>query len=66
MHALPWAQCKRWTPIALMGCVHMHQEILAIQGCGNPSHIWNVMESDGEDNQKVGKVGRAINQAPQG
>jgi len=44
----------------------MHQEILAIQGCGNPSHIWSVMESDGEDNQKVGKVGRAINQAPQG
>jgi len=31
----------------------MHQGIHAIEGCGNPSHIWNVVEKDGEDNQKV-------------
>ncbi len=52
MRSLPWAQRKKWTPITLMGCVHMHQGIRAIKGCDNPSCIWSVVEKDGEDNQK--------------
>jgi hypothetical protein len=27
-----------------------------IKGCGNPSHVRNVVEKGGEDNQKVGKT----------
>jgi hypothetical protein len=33
-----------------MGCVHTHQGILAIEGWGSSSHLWNVMEKIGEDN----------------
>jgi len=40
----------------------MHQGILAIEGCGNPSHIQSVMENDGENNQKVRKDGQVVNQ----
>jgi hypothetical protein len=39
-----WVQRKRWIPISLMGCVHMHQWIFAIEGCGNPSCIQNVVK----------------------
>jgi hypothetical protein len=39
-------QRKRWTPIALMGCVHIHQRIPIIKGRGNPSRVYNVMEKD--------------------
>jgi hypothetical protein len=42
-----------------MGCVHTHQRIFAIERCGNPSHLQSIMEKDGEDIRKVGKVGHA-------
>jgi hypothetical protein len=29
---LPWAQQKRWIPIKLMGCVHIHRGISIIEG----------------------------------
>jgi hypothetical protein len=61
---LPWTQCKRWIPIRLMGCVHTHQRMFAIEGKGNPSRIWNVVEKIGEDNWKVGKTGQVVNQVP--
>ncbi len=53
VRSLPWAQHKRWKFVALMGCVHMHQRIHAIEGCGNPNHIWSDVENNGEDNQKA-------------
>jgi hypothetical protein len=57
-------QCKRWRPIASMGCVHTHWRILAFEGCGNPNRVQSVMEKDGEDNWKAKKVGLIINQMP--
>jgi len=47
-----------------MGCVHMHQEIPTIEGCGNPSHVQSVVEKNGEDNQKLGKISQIISQVP--
>ncbi len=47
-----------------MGCVRTHQRILAIEGCVSPSHVQSVVQKNKEDNQKVGKIGRTINQAP--
>jgi hypothetical protein len=38
-----------------MGCVHTHQRGFAIEGCGNPSCVLNVMEKIRENNQNVGK-----------
>jgi hypothetical protein len=35
----------------------MHRRIPTIEGCGNPSHVWNVVEKDGEDNEKAKNVG---------
>jgi hypothetical protein len=46
-----------------MGCVHTHWRIPTIEGCGNRSRVQNIVEKDGEDNWKVGKVGWAISQA---
>jgi hypothetical protein len=37
---------------------HKVNEMCAIEGCGNPSCVSNVMEKIGEDNQKVGKINR--------
>jgi len=54
VRSLPWAQHKKWTFIASMGCVHTYQGIYAIEGCGNSSRIWSVVEKDGEDNRKAG------------
>jgi hypothetical protein len=54
VRSLPWAQRKKWTFIASMGCVHTYQGIYTIEGCGNPSCIWSVVEKDGEDNRKAG------------
>jgi hypothetical protein len=31
--------------------------MFAIEGWGNPSHIQNVVEKTGEDNQKAQKIG---------
>ncbi len=59
MCSLLVVQHKRWTLITLMGCVHTHQRIFAIERCGNPSHLQSIMEKDGEDIRKVGKVGHA-------
>jgi hypothetical protein len=39
----------------------MHQWILAIEGCHNPSHTQNIVEKDGEDNRNVGKIDQVIN-----
>jgi len=47
---LPWAQHKKWIPIRLMGCVHTHQERLAIERCDNLNYIRKVVEKIGEDN----------------
>jgi len=55
MCLLPWAQCKRWIPIGLMGCVHTHQKTL--EGWGSPNHIWNVMQKTRKNNWKTGKTG---------
>jgi len=41
-----------------MGCVHTRQGRLAIEGCGSPSHVWNILEKTKEDNQKVKKISR--------
>ncbi len=62
MRSLPLAQHKKWTLVALMGCVHTHQKIHAIEGCGSPSCFWNIMEKDGENIWKVGKDGWAVSQ----
>jgi hypothetical protein len=67
IHSLPLAQHKRWALVTLMGCVHTHQRISAINGCGNPSRVWSVMEKDEENIRKVneaGKVGQTISQMP--
>jgi hypothetical protein len=56
MHSLPWAQHKRWIPIRLMGCVHTHQGMLAIERWGNQSCVQNVMQKIGEDNWKFGRL----------
>jgi hypothetical protein len=47
-----------------MGCVHTHQKMPAIERWDNPSCVQNVMQKTKEDNQKVGKIGRIINQMP--
>jgi len=60
--SLPWAPHKRWIPIGSMGCVHTHQKMFIIEGWGSPSHVRNVVQKIREDNQKVGKTSRAINQ----
>ncbi len=62
MHSLPWVQHKRWIPIESMGCEHMHQKILTIEGCGSPSHIQSIMEKIKENNQKARKIGRGVSQ----
>jgi hypothetical protein len=46
-----------------MGCEHMHQKILTIEGCDNPSHIPSVMEKIKEDNQKARNISLNVNQA---
>ncbi len=47
-----------------MGCVHTHQNMQAIEGWGSPSHIRNVVQKIGEDNQKVGKISQITSQTP--
>jgi hypothetical protein len=39
-----------------MGCVCMHWGIPAIEGCGNPNHVWDNVEKIGEDNEKAKKT----------
>jgi hypothetical protein len=53
-----------WIPIGLMGCVHTHKRRFVIERCDRPNHIQNIMKKIGENNQKVGKTSRAINQTP--
>jgi hypothetical protein len=62
IYLLPWAQCKRWIPIGLMGCVHMHQMITTIERWSSPSHIQSVVEKTKEDNQKARKINWVVNQ----
>jgi hypothetical protein len=38
----------------------MHQGIPAIEGWGSPSCVWNVKEKNGENNRKIGKIGRTV------
>ncbi len=64
MRSLPWAQCKRWIPIGLMGCVHTHRGMPTIEGWGSPSCVQSVVQKTRENNQKAKKIGRIINQAP--
>jgi hypothetical protein len=46
-----------------MGCVHTRQKLPTIEGWGNPNHIRSIKKTR-EDNQKVGKINRYVNQAP--
>jgi hypothetical protein len=55
-------QRNKWIPIRLMVCVHTHQGRPAIEGCGCMSCIRSVVKKIGEDNRKVGKIGRTISQ----
>ncbi len=65
MHSLSsWARHKKWIPIGSMGSVYMHQRMLIIEGCGNLSHVQNVVEKNGEKNQKPRKIGQSISQVP--
>jgi hypothetical protein len=45
-----------------MGYVHMHQRILAIEGCGSPNCVQDTMEKTKEDNWKARKIGQIISQ----
>jgi hypothetical protein len=38
--------------------------MLIIEGCGNLSHVQNVVEKNGEKNQKPRKIGQSISQVP--
>jgi hypothetical protein len=42
----------------------MHQGIPTIEGCGSLSHVQSVVEKNGEDDQKLGKIGQIISQVP--
>jgi hypothetical protein len=57
-------QRNKWIPIRLMGCVHTHQGRPAIERCGSLSRIRSVVKIIREDNRKVGKIVRTINQMP--
>jgi hypothetical protein len=61
--SLPWAQCKRWIPIRLMGCVHTHQRIFTIGGWGIPSCIWNTTKKIEKASQSQKKIGLIVSQA---
>jgi hypothetical protein len=61
VHSLLWVQHKRWTLVASMGCVHTHWGIPTIEGCDNPSYIWNATKKDGKNNWKADQV---VSQAP--
>ncbi len=61
---LPWTQCKRRIPIRSMGCAHTHWRIPTIEGWGNPSSLWNVVEKTKENNRKARKTSRAVSQTP--
>ncbi len=56
VRSLFWAQHKRWIPIRLMGCVHMHWRILIIERCASPNHVQNVMEKIGEYNWNTNQI----------
>jgi len=43
-----------------MGCVHMHQGILAIEGWDSPNHIWNVMKTIRINNWKARKIDQVV------
>jgi hypothetical protein len=47
-----------------MECVHTHQKIPTIDGCGSLSHVQNFVEKTREDNQKVGKTNQVVSQMP--
>jgi hypothetical protein len=48
----------------VMGCVHMHRGILAIEGWGNPNCIQNVVKKIEKTSRKPKKIGRIISQTP--
>jgi hypothetical protein len=56
MASLSWTQCKRWTLIGLMGCMHAQHMILTIEGWDSPNCVWNAMKIIGENNWKAGKI----------
>jgi hypothetical protein len=62
VHSLPWAQHKKWILIGSMGCAHTQQKRPAIEGCDSLNRVQSVVTKIGEDNQKVGKIGRIIGQ----
>jgi hypothetical protein len=60
--SLTWVQRKKWIPIRLMGCVHTHWKMLAIKWWGGLNYIQSDVENTREDNRKVKKISRAMNQ----
>ncbi len=62
MRSLLWAQHKKWIPIRLMGSMHTHWRMLAIEKWGNPSHVQSVLQKIREDNRKVGKTSWVVSQ----
>jgi len=48
--------------IRSMKCMHKHWRIHAIEKCGSPSRVWNVMKKIGEGNWNATKIGWIMNQ----
>jgi uncharacterized metal-binding protein len=44
-----------------MRCVHMHQRILAIEGCGNLNCVKSDVERTREYNRTTGKISQVVN-----
>jgi len=61
---VPWTQHEKLIPIGSMGCMHTHQGMLTIEGWGSPSYAWIVVQRNGENNRKVRKFDRVLNQTP--
>jgi hypothetical protein len=40
----------------------MHRGIPVIEGCGSPNRVQSIVEKDGENNRKIGKVSQVVNQ----
>jgi hypothetical protein len=57
VYSLPWALCKKWIPIGLMGYVHAHQGTPTIEECG--SQI--MCEAMGKKMEKINeRLGRLV------
>jgi hypothetical protein len=57
IHSLSYKHHRRWTPLGSTSCVHMHQGRFAMEGWGNPSEVWSVVEKITKDKQNIDKIG---------